>query len=432
MVQTISMLYGLTVVLGDGSNMADENQYETAGEDIYNFSSESNVLHLMLDAFQTDVFDDLINHESLGQRYRKELKGFVFFNETLGTFPYTRFTIASFIGNKIYQNDTPKDDFNAQVFAGDNIFNKANESQFDIDFVSNEYWSKFHTQGSYENLYIHKNKKNDFLTTNAIFLFDLSLFRMAPFQLKKVIYNEQNWLLSSVITSDAHMRFEHFKNLSFMDDLISKAQANRDKPVYKYIHLMTPHRPLVVMPDCNFSGGILAFNRLNITIQSKCTLEKVIELFKKMKEIGVYDKTLIVMHSDHGSLVQSSRQQRTTVVKNLDKPLMYEFIARASPLLAIKPINADLPFKTSTVQASLSDIPDTISDLMNWGYSFGSESVFNLDNEQDRLRYFYYYDWQTEDAWTTDYTGPIYKYEILGSHYDTPWQLKEVLKAPPE
>lgn len=428
--QSAVMMVTFVNTLDKDEHLLSEKQLNNTGENIYHFSATTNVLHIVLDAYQSEIFEQLVNHPVLGPDYQQDLSGFVFFDEALGTFPYTRFAIASYVSNVFYENKETKDEFNEQIFAGDNIFNLASEKGFEFDFITNENWSHFFAKTKHKNSYIHSNKADDFQTASATFIFDLSLFRMLPHVLKKYIYNDQKWFTSSLIPGEVHMRFSHFKDLVFVSDLIKNAQASRNQPVYKYLHILSPHRPLVTLPDCTFAGGSLKASEQNILIQSKCSLDAVIELFEKLKQLGIYDKTLIVLHSDHGSKVDAQRYDRDAINKNLEKPLLYKTISRASPLLAIKPIQAKNPLRTSSTLVSIADIPDTISSLMNWNHSYGSQSVFDLPEGNQRDRYFYFYDWQNEDAWTSDHAGPVYKYKITGNHYNTSWELEAIFNPP--
>ena len=89
------------------------------------FSSDSNVLHVLLDGFQADVFQDLIEHPQVGPVYRQAFDGFVFYNETLSAFPYTQFSIPSYLSGRIFTNQQPKDDFLDKVLSEKTILSAA-------------------------------------------------------------------------------------------------------------------------------------------------------------------------------------------------------------------------------------------------------------------------------------------------------------------
>jgi hypothetical protein len=101
----------------------------------------------------------------------------------------------------------------------------------------------------------------------------------------------------------------------------------------------------------------------------------------------------------------------------------------ASPLLAIKKPNDNADFRVSDVQASLLDIPATISDIMNWSVDFKSQSLEKLNLNDNRKRFFRYYDYQ-KNAHQQDYTGPIHEFSIEGSHYEVEWKPENIFYPP--
>ena len=68
----------------DEISFTQREQGDKELKQLANFSPEKNVLHLVLDGFQADVFEDLINLSGIGKYYRENLTGFIFFNEALG------------------------------------------------------------------------------------------------------------------------------------------------------------------------------------------------------------------------------------------------------------------------------------------------------------------------------------------------------------
>jgi hypothetical protein len=428
--QLLLLTYSIVTQIGKVNKKEYIINHQKTLENIHNFSSEYNVLHLMLDGFQSDVFQDLMIMDEIGTDYQKDLQGFVFFDETMSAFPYTRFSIPSFISGKIYKNKVSKDSFNSSVFAGKNIFNTAFSKGLEVDFVADEFFTPFHLKSKHNNMHVLSNDSSgDFTLSNSSKLIDLTLFRMTPHLLKKYIYNDQEWLISSMVMLNRKSQHKYFSHTDFMENLTHNLKVDRKSPVYKYIHVMMTHNPMVVNKDCTYVGSTLLTSRGSITNQSKCSLDTVIKLFDQMKKLNVYDNTLIVMHADHGSWAEPYRFDPQTINKYLKKSIPQQASALSLPLLAIKPINAKDKFKNSSVLTSLVDIPDTISSLMNWDVEFNSQSVFDIDITKTRERRFYYYYWQ-QDAWTSEYTGPISEYIVKGSHNVTPWILNDTFNPP--
>src|SRR4030095_10200725 len=60
-----------------------------------------------------------------------------------------------------------------------------------------------------------------------------------------------------------------------------------------------PHRPIVVDRDCRF--GFAAMSRVSYTEQSRCAIKLVAALLDRARALGIYDSSLIIVSSDHGT-----------------------------------------------------------------------------------------------------------------------------------
>ena len=141
-------------------------------------------------------------------------------------------------------------------------------------------------------------------------LLDLSFFRLTPHFLKKHIYNDHQWFFQSILYNDQHPIFWYFSHNGFLTDLAQNMNLRRENPTYKYFHLMSTHWPFVIDGsdgNCNYAGGSLSIKRETATWQMQCTLDVVITLFHKMKELGIYDDALIIIMGDHGAQVTPLR-----------------------------------------------------------------------------------------------------------------------------
>ena len=395
---------------------------------IYKFSSEQNVVHLMLDGFQADVFSDLIKQDA---QYKSSLTGFTFFEDTLGTFPYTRFAVPAFLAGKIYNNKTPKDEFVTAALKGNSILNAAHASGYEVDIVGEEYWVPFYTKGNHTNNYTIPNNQHmteaDFLLDNAATLLDLTLFRIAPHFVKEHIYNKQKWLVSPFLVDKEFLQFHYFSHTSLVESLTDNMSIGREKPTYKYIHIMNTHTPMVVTSQCVYAGGVLPNIRSTLTDQSKCTLNTIMSLLEKMKSLGIYDDALIVLHADHGGWVHPHKFKRHRASNGMIiEPWMASL---SSPLLAVKPPQASGDLVVSDKRATMADLPDTISSILELEADFGRISLIGSDVDPNRKRRFYFYAWQ-RDAWETDYTGPIQEFIIDGSQHEQAWIPGRVFDPP--
>jgi len=398
--------------------------------ELFKFSRNGNILHIVADGFQSDVFDELLHQERLKDNYQDSFQGFVFYRETLGAFPYTKFAIPAFLASEMYSNKLPKDVYVDKILKGHTILSAAYNERYEIDIASGgNYLINRYSNLPYTNMYNLDNIKSasaEFRDTAVII--DLALFRVSPHFLKKYVYNNQDWLVSKLAKSENIFQFSYFSHTIFLNMFSQIMSIEREEPVYKYIHVMNTHNPMVVDNQCRYAGQATKMNRTTLTIQSRCTLDTLSMLFQKMKDLGVYDNTLIIVHGDHGGWAPNYRQG-PPVTFSTGAIARDWLTSLASPLLAIKKPNDNANFRVSDVQASLLDIPATISDIMNWDTYFKSQSLEKINPGDNRKRFFRYYDYQ-KNAHQQVYTGPIHEFSIKGSHYEVEWKPENIFYPP--
>lgn len=402
-------------------NPKEFSQSNSLPQEICEFSSKQNVIHIILDGFQSNVFQKII--EDNLEYYHSALEGFTFFKETTGSFPTTRLSAPAFLSGLNYRNDIPMADFVTAVFQGRNIIRTLHEHQYDIDLIGAiEHIIK--NTDMFSNAYgipiPYDVSRREYEKANSALMLDLVLFRAAPHFLKKYIFNNQLWLVQQLLEQEEYARTFFRAHSLFLDDFINNVSVKRDKPVYKFIHLENTHAPFVVGQDCKYAGEVLAINIENAKRQDRCALDQVIRLFKKLKDAALYENSLIILQADHGIGldVEMARPNRNTS-GNLVPSIV---VGGALPLLAIKQPQSKGRLRISKAQAMLTDIPATISSLLKLNEDFPGLSVFEIDPTMDRKRRYYHYKWRHEH-WQADFFSRLDEYFIKGSVFDmASWQ----------
>ena len=102
--------------------------------ELFRFSSERNVIHIVLDEFQTDVFVAMLEEDggSLGRTFT----GFTFFADHLGAFPSTSLSMPAMLTGKEFRNEQPVPEFVRQAFSEGSIFASLNRAGYAIDATS--------------------------------------------------------------------------------------------------------------------------------------------------------------------------------------------------------------------------------------------------------------------------------------------------------
>jgi len=402
----------------------------TPPQGVFEFSRRANVIQLILDGFQSDFFKEIVARDP--EKYRKALDGFTFFEEATSSFPSTQMSVPAILSGEVYKNDIPTYKFIRQINQGRTIGNVLHDRGFDVDLVVGDiYTRKVRSSTIYDIAIPYGYTLSQHVRNNAAQMMDLVLFRASPQPVKRLVYNDQLWLFQHLIASKTqNLEYRLFSHRAFLDDFIRKASVAREKPVYKYLHLMTVHPPILVDEDCGFKPG-LPTTWENRIIQARCAFDQFLSFLERLRSLGIYDSSLIILQGDHGTAEHVKMLNNDQAA---EKTLYHESLSRiaslALPLLAVKPPGARGLLANSKAEVELTDLPATICSLLRIDEAFKGRSVFAIDPKERRERKFYFYDWYKTN-WENEYFDYLDEFEILGSPYDrNSWRLVQSLRSP--
>jgi len=401
-------------------------------QELFQFSSKKNVIHILMDAFQSDIFEEIVEKDP--GFYYNALQGFTFFRETTGSFPTTKMSLPAIFSGRNYLNDVPMPRFLDAVYEGQTITNALYDKGYYVDLatgpdISGKHSVKYHIPVPYG------VTARDYKQANSALMLDLVLFRCVPHFVKRYVYNNQAWLIQRLLLTRLGMvsnkagegvsALVHLSHKAYVDDMIDNMSVNRDKPVYKFMHLAHTHAPYIVNEDCSFAGHVLPNTRDNKKIQCKCSLDHFMGFLDKLKAMDIYESSLIILSADTGDGIGVNLKNMDNRIKRDEIDRIKGFaniVGSALPLMAIKPPNAKGPLKISRAQTMLSDIPATVSAILNLDVNFPGQSGFEVDPDQSRERKFYYYKWRHAN-WQDDFFDRMDEFIINGSVFDrTAWR----------
>lgn len=399
---------------------------------VFDFSSAQNVIHFVLDGFQSDLFDEIVAEE--GDRYLNSLEGFTFFKEASGDFPTTYMAVPAFLSGRIYKNNVPMREFLRRTMRGRTIARWLHGSGYQTDFIGGTVFARGGRRAVQYHIAIpYGGTLKQYLRSNSTFMLNLVLFRYAPHFLKRYVYNDERWLIQGGLDPEnRHLAIRYFSHQAFLDDLITKMSVKRTAPVYKYIHLMTTHPPVVVGKDCRYAPA-LPTGREGVKAQDKCSLDRFIAFLDRLREEGLYDSSLIILQADHGLnfkvKMRNGGDEPPEGLPSGDVSLA-EIAASAAPLLAVKPPRSRGPMKISRAQVALTDVAATIGSLLQLKRPNRGRSAYEVDENEVRERRFYFYRWRDEN-WQSTYFPRLDEFIIEGSLFDrNSWRWSAVFYPP--
>jgi len=425
---SISILYFSVDI--DTSNLKSYYVDETSK---YNFSKENNVILLVLDEFQSDIFQEIIN---MDESYIDIFDGFVYFRNTLAGFNFTELAIPAILTGKMYDNSIPRSSFLKHSFLNSSLPKVLKDNGFRVDLFP---WLGWANESIYFNERICSNfRRLSFVhrvtNKNEIFqlllIIDLSLFRSLPHYVKSFIYNDHEWFLSGLFKQYI---FGGFVDKKFVEEALLKARYSTDKDMFKFYHFRGVHVPLRINEE--FKITPMEYNRLNYTKQAKALLKICKLFFDKLKQIGVYDNSLIIVAGDHGSGRSEEMYIKVDTDKNSEflnkKGKISNFQkdkARGIPLMLVKRAFSKGPLKINNSPVSLTDIPATIISECQIKENLSGTSIFQLQENINRKRYYGAFNYKKKRS---EFVAPIKMYVVDGFCWENDsWDVFRVNRNP--
>lgn len=393
-------------------------------DNIFSYSPNSNIVHIIADGFQADVIAELLQEGETGKKFQENLQGFTYFSDNIAAFPYTHMSVPAILTGHYYRNQIPISDFQKKFLGSESILGLAKTAGYEIDMIIEPgALTNIYSKAPHDNLFPLNSQKHISQGEQGFYdaarVFDFSLFRAVPHFLKRQIYNNQRWFAQSVFFKNEFAGLRNFAHMGLLQEATQKMKADRTTPVYKLFHLMLSHTPMVTTPDCQYAGEVLPLVRPNILSQSRCGLIELVRFFHRMKELGIYENSTIVLMGDHGVWVRPLDavdiiDQENGVRRFIDPRLL----GLSNSALAIKPQGVNHSFRFSNVQTSITDTARTIAEVSGFPNSLPGDSVLGLDESVERERKFMFYRYKRSE-WRDNHLSPIHEFVIRGNSVDS-------------
>lgn len=336
----------------------------------FNYSSSFNIVHIILDSYQTDIFREITEEDGIADNF----EGFTLFEENMSAVSKTKYAVPAIFTGKAYGGDIGEKQYKRQA-AEEGFPNLLYQKGYEVNLAPDQPTFGMKYTNYYDIKQIAGISRETEREQSALYLLDISMFRHFPQFLKKYIYNNNNWLLSKLISDSQNNK--SFIDKTFLKKYIAGLRINGPRPAYHFIHVQPPHPPYVTREDGTYAGKTLPDTRDNYKNEARYILQLFVELLDEMKRLEIYDSSLIVLQGDHGSNFRLKPKKNDIAPDTLD-------IYRISALLVVKPPGAKGPLQTSQAPTMVTDIAPTIMEYA--GYSFPGTSVFRTDQTSPRTR----------------------------------------------
>jgi hypothetical protein len=436
--------------------------YYVEQEPVFEYSTERNVILILLDEFQSDIFAEAVLAQA---ELRAHFSGFTYFPDTTAGANFTELALPAIMTGRMYDNSVSRDQFLREAYLEHSLPATLRKAGFAVHLYP---WRGFANESIYYHESVASNLKRrprpwqDKLT-DVVRLVDMGLFRSMPQFAKQLVHNDSAWLLSDLLArglspplsgSTEASAIPVAKPIEFgpgltLDNVFTELARGHPLPgqgmtaldgpgVFKFYHLAGLHVPVKMKRD--LSPGVFDYNRANFSEQAEAYAKIMGAYLAELRRRNLYDNSMIIIVGDHGSgrspelyVRPASAEITARLNPTASRGDFQRDKARGIPLLLVKRFGEQGELKTSRVRASVIDIPATVRKELNLPHppvqavtgqpDFHGVSLFELDGDSTRPRYYGATRWS---GGKSDYVNPIALYRIQGfSWEDEAWSFVE-------
>jgi hypothetical protein len=311
---------------------------------LFEWSRKGNVLVLVLDAFGSDLFEEVLRAEP---GLRDELDGFRYYRMASSTAPTTYLSLPTIHGGFAYRPGQSVLDFYHEAIVEGSFLNRLAKAGYRTSY-SSILGGCPRAVGDCTTTVQMARTRVEVLATEAVKLVDLGLYRVLPDGPRQAVLRHGRGPIAA-LTGLTPMLDDAFVQLAALERLRSASTVTDSAPTAKMVHTTLTHPPGMLRADC--SVGERRFDREAARMQSQCALRQVVGLFQRLRRGGAYDVTTIVVLADHGYTFESTRAMES------NDPKFRRMVGSFNPTVLVKPAGARGPLTTSDAPIEIPDLP---------------------------------------------------------------------------
>jgi YidC/Oxa1 family membrane protein insertase len=363
---TVTDLY-----LAKGDKFVASKELPEDHADIVSFSTERNILVLMLDGFPGGYLHRIM--EEVPEILR-EYDGFTWFPNTVTTNADTLGAIATLAGGPRYKpdkiNSRNYDSVGSAIHESYGVYIDAFMPKgYQITYVNptfaggcDTFRKEIHCSETFPyGVYYHNKEEPDVPLLQGDshvpwIMAMVSVLQAAPFFLKSWLYDNGGYHgANPTVVRQTAANSLKVREWGFLRVLSRESSAHSRSKTLKFIQLSIPHPPNALDAHCKMEPG-----QSTVFTEAVCALKEIGTLLLRLQETGIYDVTKIVVVSDHGWYVDNPLFPRD-FEKTVPKWQGWLSIPGiAHPLLMVKDFGMRGTFRRSNTFLSNSDVPSLV------------------------------------------------------------------------
>lgn len=354
------------------------------GKAFIEFGAEKNVIILLWDAVQGKVVEEILNQSP---EYKHLLEGFEFFPNAVSSAPLTWRSLPMIYSGRFRENPSINNDIIRKTMYEDSFFSDAKDNGYRVSCKGvrpdlsiggfSDYESYLKLNSDKSSVYVAK-KYLAFLYVCSKRIFPLIVQNMTVPVVQKI----RGLLLSKGEEANDKRKSVDYYSKKLANHIDSNKLMKGNYPnKLSYFHFRLAHEPYKTPLGTGYTKEHAK------TPFSYCVFTATPEILDKLKELGIYDKSLILVISDHGARVPT-----TSKGLKINGSKEYDLSAKGfsryppgayNPLVMVKQPFAQGPLKINNGNVLLTDIRDVINVYMNDG-TVGEQNLPQIAGEGDR------------------------------------------------
>lgn len=394
------MTYTLATLMVMNDGLQNKNKYISISKGRWDYSSEENYIILLLDNFDSRLFDDLLAGEEQDE-VEQIFEDFIYFEDAKGFYEYTKYAVPQILTGERFLNQQEYADYLDGAYENSSFLDSLQEQKYRLkihttaDIPQNEFNQKVENW-QYTKTDVDSHRK---LLT---YIYKLCGFRYLPQQLKKYCWfytDDMDELKIVSYVSDEPISPEdgyyEWANW-YLHDNMKMLNTSINEPVFHFTHIKGCHDIRDVGPDfrlidTNVEGVVSRYDSAYMSVKL------VGEYLDELREEGIYDKSVIIIMADHGQV-------------RYDEGISQPYAQ--SPLLVAKGRNEKHNFSKTDLRVSYDDLQTFFINLLN-----GDNAIKAMGEiPTDRIRYTYLSDVFTPAS--KKHEHPICEYAVYGNAKD--------------
>lgn len=328
------------------------------------YSNNRNFLILLVDAVDSELFYKNVHDLDL---YEETFQDFTYFPDTVGAYNLTRDSIPFIFSGIWDHNETDFVTYSTNAYNESPLFNELKKQNYTMNFYDNDFVWRSRKALDFNNITSHSKDIDPISLLKQLVKYDS--FKYLPYPLKKFSHSESIDFASTQSLNEAASF--NWEDLAYYNFIKENEASLTNQSLFQFLHLEGAHVPF------NLDENLNSINIENGTYAKKCiaTLKVINAYLENLKNIKVYDKSTIIIMSDHGA----------------------NNVANPNPILFIKGINEHHDFVSSEKPIWYPDLIDAYDQLLS--DKPASEAFINVPNEH-RDRYIIQIPFQHEEHMT--------------------------------